>query len=132
LKKRGVDAWTERFDHIDDHFMGRHNLPKQSIQDWVPMDSDRPKGEVESPQPLGSPDEDGPGPSQSATGSPTGNPPESKASTGGSPGITSNHEEGHAGPSTKRCRPSGGDDRLPAQKRAKPDTVVYCVRNPFP
>jgi len=52
LKKRGVDAWTERFDHIDDHFMGRHKLPKQSIQDWVPMDSDRPKGEVESPHSL--------------------------------------------------------------------------------
>jgi hypothetical protein len=48
LKKRGVEAWTERFDHIDDHFMGRHGLPKQSIRDWIPMDSDKPKGDAGS------------------------------------------------------------------------------------
>ncbi len=44
MKKRGVDAWTERFDHIDDHFMGRHGRPEQSILDWIPIDGDRPKG----------------------------------------------------------------------------------------
>ncbi|KAE9371103.1 hypothetical protein N431DRAFT_19530 [Stipitochalara longipes BDJ] len=60
LKKGGVDAWTERFDHIDDHFMGRHGRPKQSIQDWVPVDSNQPKGEVGSPQSVGSSDEDQP------------------------------------------------------------------------
>jgi hypothetical protein len=56
LKKRGVDAWTERFNHIDDHFMGRHSLPKQSIQDWIPIDSDKPKGDVGSPHSWGSRD----------------------------------------------------------------------------
>lgn len=45
LKKKGLDAWTERFDHIDDHFMGR-GVPKQSIREWIPVDSDKPKGEV--------------------------------------------------------------------------------------
>jgi hypothetical protein len=39
LKKKSVEAWAERFDHIDDHFMGRHGLIQQSIQDWVPVDS---------------------------------------------------------------------------------------------
>lgn len=34
--KEGRVAWDERFDHIDDHFMGRRGLPKQGIQDWVP------------------------------------------------------------------------------------------------
>jgi hypothetical protein len=48
LKKKGLEAWTERFDHIDDHFMGRHNWPRQGIQDWIPVDSDKPKGDVPS------------------------------------------------------------------------------------
>ena len=128
LKKRGVDAWTERFDHIDDHFMGRHQQPKQSILDWVPMDSDRPKGDVESPAPLGSPDEGAPGPSQShsATGSPAGSSPESKGSAGGSPGHASSPEEGHAGPSAKRQRSSSSDDQ-PSPKRPRTETIVYCV-----
>ena len=48
LINKGLEAWTERFDHIDDHFMGRHGLPKQSIRDWIPMDSDKPKGDAGS------------------------------------------------------------------------------------
>ena len=27
-EEQGVDAWTERFDHIDDHFIGLHGRPK--------------------------------------------------------------------------------------------------------
>jgi hypothetical protein len=55
LKKKGLDGLTERFDHIDAHFMGRHELPKQSIQDWVPMDNDRSKGDSGNPCSVGSP-----------------------------------------------------------------------------
>lgn len=55
LKKAGVEAWTERFDYIEDHFMGRGGFPKQSIRDWVPMDSDRPKGDIGSPHAFRSP-----------------------------------------------------------------------------
>jgi hypothetical protein len=33
LKNKGLDARAERFDHIDDHFMGSHDFFKQSIQD---------------------------------------------------------------------------------------------------
>jgi hypothetical protein len=43
LKKKGLEAWTERFDHIDGHFMGRHGLAKQSIGQWVAMDADTSK-----------------------------------------------------------------------------------------
>jgi len=122
LKKRGVEAWTERFDHIDDHFMGRHTLPKQSIQDWVPMDSDRPKGEVESPYSFGSPDEFGP--SHSATGSPAGNSPKSQASAGGSPG--------HAGQKTAKCTSIPGTENFKSRETdlkagIQVDTVIYCV-----
>jgi len=45
LKKRGLDAWTERFDHIDDHFMGRKGLEVQRIRDWVNVDGKKPRGE---------------------------------------------------------------------------------------
>ena len=55
LNNKGVEAWTERFDHIDDYFMGRSGLLRQSILDWVPIDSHKPKGEVESVHSLGPP-----------------------------------------------------------------------------
>ncbi|KAI9769660.1 MAG: hypothetical protein M1840_003897 [Geoglossum simile] len=41
LKYRGLDAWDERFNHIGNHFT--HN---QKIDEWVPIDSNRPKGET--------------------------------------------------------------------------------------
>ena len=36
LHQADFDAWTERFNHIDDHFMGRHGTAKQSISEWLP------------------------------------------------------------------------------------------------
>jgi hypothetical protein len=36
---KGVNAWTERFSHIDDHFMGRRGLARQGIQNWFPVES---------------------------------------------------------------------------------------------
>jgi uncharacterized C2H2 Zn-finger protein len=132
LRKKGVDAWAERFDHIDDHFMGRHGLPKQGIQDWFPMDSDKPKGEVESPRSLGSTDEENPtaGPSQSAAGPPAGNSPGAKASPDGSPDHASSPGEG---PSDLKRRRSSDDDEMLAPKRArsaaKRDSLIYCVRS---
>lgn len=53
LKRKGLDAWTERFDHIDDHFVGRGDMQKQGIQDWIPVDGDKPKGDAASPNSLG-------------------------------------------------------------------------------
>ena len=55
LKKKGMDAGTERFDHIDDHFMGRGCLKKQSILDWTPVDSGKSKVGVEVAHTLNSP-----------------------------------------------------------------------------
>ncbi|KAK6599560.1 Zinc finger protein GLI1 [Botrytis cinerea] len=53
LKNQSFAAWTERFDHIDNHFMGRHGLKKQSIQNWIPVDSDKSRGDVDNPNILG-------------------------------------------------------------------------------
>lgn len=38
LKSKGVDAWTERFDHIDNHFMGRNGNVKRGIENCMPID----------------------------------------------------------------------------------------------
>ncbi|KAL8712462.1 MAG: hypothetical protein Q9220_003310 [cf. Caloplaca sp. 1 TL-2023] len=40
LKSKGLEAWEERFSHIDD----LHYKQGQTIFDWVPLDSDLPKG----------------------------------------------------------------------------------------
>ncbi|KAL7622987.1 hypothetical protein AAE478_006666 [Parahypoxylon ruwenzoriense] len=34
IKKEGIQAWTERFNHIDDHFHGRNGLVSKGISDW--------------------------------------------------------------------------------------------------
>jgi hypothetical protein len=40
LTQKGVDGWTERFNHIDDHFMGKNGRNKQPIAQWKADDSD--------------------------------------------------------------------------------------------
>ncbi|KAI1459285.1 hypothetical protein F4805DRAFT_92883 [Annulohypoxylon moriforme] len=47
VKKDGIEAWTERFNHIDDHFHGRNNQEKKEIKDW--QDECSPSSRVESP-----------------------------------------------------------------------------------
>ena len=44
VKKKGYDVWAERFNRIDDHFMGRHGLVNQSIEEWIPVHGNKPKG----------------------------------------------------------------------------------------
>ncbi|KAI1662653.1 hypothetical protein F4813DRAFT_394831 [Daldinia decipiens] len=34
ITKEGIEAWAERFNHIDDHFQGRNNRAKRDIGDW--------------------------------------------------------------------------------------------------
>lgn len=50
LEQKGVDAWTERFNHIDDHFMGRSGLEKRSILSWVHADGEENEGVQVSPK----------------------------------------------------------------------------------
>lgn len=40
LKKRGLEAWDERFTHIDEE----HFKKGQRVDDWFPMDKELPKG----------------------------------------------------------------------------------------
>jgi uncharacterized C2H2 Zn-finger protein len=88
LKKRGVDAWTERFDHIDDHFVGRHGNPKQSIKDWIPLDIEQSKYGAKHSDTLGSPVE---GLSDSAASSSVAESPIAKSPRPSGPSGTANH-----------------------------------------
>ncbi|KAI9657201.1 MAG: hypothetical protein M1829_006947 [Trizodia sp. TS-e1964] len=40
LKNRNLEAWDERFTHIANHFKTK------KIEEWVPVDADRPKGQL--------------------------------------------------------------------------------------
>jgi hypothetical protein len=37
-KGKGVDAWAERYNHIDDHIGGRNNLPQKLMDEWKGVD----------------------------------------------------------------------------------------------
>ncbi|KAK8090113.1 hypothetical protein PG997_005074 [Apiospora hydei] len=54
IERKGLGAFTERFNHIDDHFSGREGLPKKQIDDWKDVDPDAPPVEA-----LSSDSEDG-------------------------------------------------------------------------
>ncbi len=144
LKKKGLEAWTERFDHIDDHFMGR-GMPKQSIREWIPVDSDKPKGDVPSPisgdSSSSSPDKD-----SNAAGSPSGSASEHSAHAEGSPrgdlsDPTGNHNAGESSatainleapnPVGSKRRMEQGESSSRAAKRSKTtevfEKVIICV-----
>ncbi|KAK8083571.1 hypothetical protein PG996_002352 [Apiospora saccharicola] len=54
IERKGLGAFTERFNHIDDHFSGRDGLPRKQIDDWKGVDPDAPPMEA-----LSSDSEDG-------------------------------------------------------------------------
>ena len=129
LRRKGSEAWTERFDHIDDHFMGRHNFSKQSIQDWIPVDSDKPKGDGEIDSPL-------------SGGSPTGVESQDPVSVVSPAASSSNpkgssaeaiHAEGSQNAGVKR-KHSSSDDESRATKYpktpARREYIVFCVGSP--
>lgn len=129
LKMKNQKAWTERFDHIDDHFMGRNNLPKQSIQDWIPIDgSDNPRadsGNHLDTSRKGSQDSNS---DQSGSGSPNASSPDDKA-TAPSPDAKNIDLDSAVSPKRKRS----SDDlvgRSPkhAKTRPKIEKVIHCCR----
>lgn len=54
----GADISGIRFDHIDDHFMGRHGKPKQRIKEWSYMEKMASQCENFFPSPTSTPTED--------------------------------------------------------------------------
>ncbi|KAF5877081.1 putative c2h2 type zinc finger domain protein [Botrytis fragariae] len=122
LKKNGLDAWIERFDHIDNHFMGRHGLQKQSIQDWIPVDSDKPKGDVASPNHLGesSPENDHQEHSTDSTDDFGRSSPEFVGNKGTSSTLVGQE------PRVSKKRERNDDENDRPSKYTKIGEIVYC------
>lgn len=115
LRKRGLEAWTERFDHIDDHFMGR-DMPGMRIVDWIPVDGDKPKGDAESPHALSPEKDDGHDGAPSASGRSTAT------------AIVLDAATSHP----KRTRTSSSEDEPRPSKQAKKSQnyLIFCVSRP--
>lgn len=59
--KPGVNPWTERFNHIDDHFHGRSGQEKREIADWREEEqvvSSRPSAATDSAESVANESED--------------------------------------------------------------------------
>lgn len=106
LKKKGLDAWIERFDHIDDHFMGRKGMKKQSIRNWIPVDGDKPKGGIASPNSFG------------------GNSPKHGHDEVSGDSISESVENQT---STSKKREHSDDENERPRKYSKRTEIVYCV-----
>ncbi|XXH03550.1 hypothetical protein Hte_009955 [Hypoxylon texense] len=48
INRQGVNPWTERFNHIDDHFHGRNNQARREISDWKEENPPPPPPRAES------------------------------------------------------------------------------------
>lgn len=130
LKKKGVGAWTERFNHIDDHFMGRNGLPKQNIQYWIPMINDKPREDGQKPRSLDLflEKEDGED-SCSSSGTSIDSASDDTESSSGSP-AHANSPEDHVGSFNKRKQSGNSSYSPPAKRASVPHTrpfLIYCV-----
>ncbi|PQE33012.1 C2H2 type zinc finger domain protein [Rutstroemia sp. NJR-2017a WRK4] len=125
LKKKSLEAWAERFDHIDDHFMGRKDFPAQSIQDWVPINSDKPIGDDLTDLLDGQSTKDVSEDTSSTSNSSGGSSPHSLRNTGDSPAnaIILNGDD----PKLSRKRGRNDDGDRP-KKVTKMTTVFYCCQ----
>ena len=127
LTKKGIGAWTERYDHIDDHFMGRRGQPKQDIRDWVPVDSDKPRGDIPHSLNVSLDIEvkEGSSPASSSSWS------ESESSGAAGESAHARNLASHP-ESLKRKHSESSDDNRKAKKPSvayRGDTVVFCVRS---
>ncbi|KAI1344765.1 hypothetical protein F5Y15DRAFT_4285 [Xylariaceae sp. FL0016] len=61
IKQKGLQAWTERFNHIDEHFSGKNNVEQKDPSEWINVDPRHPRPKSDygdsddapvSPQPL--------------------------------------------------------------------------------
>jgi len=127
LKKRGIDAWTERFNHIDDHFEGRKGLKKQSIKEWLPIDGgESPElgGDVKGPETINVDDDDSDSASVSSHG---GEDVGSSQPTNGN--ITFGPVDWNAQPTRKRQNDAGESGRpMKTARRSRPEERIICCQ----
>lgn len=113
-KNNGLGAWNERFNHIDNHFIGKHNVPKKDISQWKNVDPDQPPKDLTAPES----DDSDQAPSQlpaAFTETDTEHP--------GQP-----MKEARRSKTRRRRDATGGDGRAPKRRREELTTCSLCVR----
>jgi hypothetical protein len=126
LTEMGVDAWTERFNHIDEHFMGKGGRAKQSIMEWKAADSEAEGAQQNvSTQPL-SPNEveETSGDSSPTSGSTSSASPDNTI-LGPSPDTASSQLK------RKRADSDERSGRSKQPRHGKTELRVECVRKPY-
>lgn len=127
LTHKGVDGWTERFNHIDNHFMGKGGLMKQSITEWKTADSDV-EGVLQknvSAQPPSSNEGEETSDDSSPTSSDTSSASLHTSMLPPSPDTA---------PAQHKRKRANSDERGGRQKQprhGKTETQIICVREPY-
>lgn len=105
-------------------------MPKQSIREWIPVDSDKPKGDVASPPIFGeSSDKESTNGSEHSGESPSGSSSDAAASNPGDSSATAINLEAPDPVGSKR-RAEEAETRRPTKRSktaAEFEKVVYCV-----
>lgn len=107
IKEKGLEAWTERFNHIDDHFSGRVG-EKMMIDQWKSVDPDLPEM-VFSPRSDDGSEESSPKPATP----PTAHPPPADA-----------NEKLR----TSKKRKAAAEDIGPSKRPAHDTFVWFCCK----
>lgn len=115
LKRKGLDAWNERFDHVDNHFMGR-GVEEKRIEDWVPVNNMEKAAFDKRSE-------------DSSSGSSARSSPD--AETGTSLDNAIDLEPETPGGSKRRRVSDSDDEPRPAKQIKKAESVIYCVRHSF-
>jgi hypothetical protein len=117
---KGSDPWTQRFTHIDNHFMGRDKCTKQSIKDWIHGPNEVKNGAASIGSPNHSQDSSLPNSSPAETSSGSSSP---KSTDTSHPNSTS----------LKRRLSVSQDDRPFKTVRSNTsESRIFCVSFVFP
>jgi len=124
LTQKGVDAWTERFNHIDEHFMGKNGRTKQSIAQWKAAD-----GEAEGVQQNVSSQPRSPNGSDHGTSDDSS--PSSSDTSSSSPDISMMPPSPDTAPTQQKRKRANSDERGGRSKQprhGKYEHRIVCVR----
>lgn len=114
LQKRGLEAWDERFNHIDD----LHFKKGQGIHQWYPLDKDVPKGFMRTED---VPESEGPSSGPDGVDSTEGSSDD--AEQGLSPPCTEGAYSAHSSPPTMQA----GSSADCFSNELKQSRMWYCV-----
>jgi hypothetical protein len=122
LMQKGIDAWNERFNHIDDHFMGKNGRTKQPIAQWKAGDC-----EAEGVQQNVSSQS----PNESDQGTSDDSSPSSSDTSSASPNISTIPPSPETASTQQKRKRADSDERggrLKQPRHGKSELRIACVR----